>query len=82
MRVKYKRKQRKCACVCLPAGLCSQDLVYGVHADSHNVNNGLSGFGVGQAVDAQGLEGGGAASKTEKRERNIFTKKRWVTVPK
>lgn len=52
----------------LPAGLCSQDLVNGVHADSHNVDNGLSGFSVGQAVDAQGLEGGGAASKSEREE--------------
>lgn len=55
------KTQNQSVCVCLPVGLCSQDLIYRVHSDPHNINNSLSGFSVGQAVDAQGLKGGGAA---------------------
>lgn len=39
--------------VCSPAGLCSQDHIYGVHSHPHDINHGLSSLGVCQAVDAQ-----------------------------
>lgn len=38
---------------CSPAGLCSQDHVYGVHAHSHDINHRLASLCVCQAVDAQ-----------------------------
>lgn len=60
--------------LCLPAGLCSQDLVYSVHSYSHNINNCLSSLSVGQAVDAQRLQGGGAASKRNPENQHLYTK--------
>lgn len=55
-----------------PAGLCSQDHIYGVHANSHDINNCLSSLCICQAVDAQRLQGGGAASKRKQKHLHFF----------
>lgn len=74
-----QHKMPVCVCVCLPAGLCSQDLVYGVHTNSHNVNDSLSGLGVGQAVDAQGLKGRSAVFRRHGKNRTSLHKKIYYT---
>lgn len=51
---KYLEKETKTLVgVCSPAGLCSQDHIYGVHSHSHDINHCLSSLGVCQAVNAQ-----------------------------
>lgn len=50
----------------LPAWLCSQDYVDGVNSNSHNIDNCLSSLSVCQAVDAQRLQGGGAAVRKKR----------------
>lgn len=52
--------------VYLPAWLCSQDYVDGVNSNSHNIDNCLSSLSVCQAVDAQRLQGGGAAVRKKR----------------
>lgn len=74
-------QQRRCVGACVPAGLCSQDLVYGVHADSHNVNDSLSGLGVGQAVDAQRLKGRCAVLRRNRKNGTSLHKKKCAGVP-
>lgn len=60
------RKTRLVSFVCLPAGLCSQDHIYGIHSNSHDIDNCLSSLSVCQAVDTQRLQSGSAASRKEK----------------
>lgn len=43
-----------------PAGLCDENHLYRVHANSHDVNDCLSSLSVYQAVDTQRLQGGSA----------------------
>ena len=57
---------------CSPAGLCSQDQIYCVHSNSHDVDDSLSSLSVCQAVDAQRLQGGGAASREIRVHQQLF----------
>lgn len=48
---------------CSPTRLGGHYHVNSVHTDSHDVNDSLSRFRVGQAEDAQGLQAGGTATR-------------------
>lgn len=56
---------------CSPGRLCSQNHIDGVHSNSHDINDCLSSLCVCQTVDAQRLQGGSAAPRTEVHQQFI-----------